>query len=167
VLFFLDCLLDNRLMFLAQIPRRLRLANKDSAITTGATDIAYLAVPSALAGNTSFWHERAWLLEPFDPARPPETAADLVPDAEALRLNRGRGVRLQDLYPFLDSDHGDRHWKPTGAWRLRGHTRVFRFREIVPDGRTVKLLRRQRLYGGEPYDWQKVREASTKAFRRM
>ncbi|KAJ1323293.1 HET domain-containing protein [Microdochium nivale] len=196
---FLRTILDPALKFLAAAPRLLPLGShddnedKDFAVTCSSSNRAYIAIPLAVA-HLPASHKRAWVLEPFDPARdPPETPADFLPDPA--RTGIAPGEPIEDVYPVLSSDYADRRraWDGDGegkkagaAWRLRRREVVFGCRELDElvrnssgggggggggsDGEVggssstgpvrAVVLRRQRVYGAEDYDWGEIFKAA-------
>jgi hypothetical protein len=156
---FVECLIDSRLKVLTELPRRLCLGNSDWAITGRVTNKSWIAVPTAVA-HLPLWETKAWVIEPFDPAAPPEKPEDHWPPdlAKECDLN----VAEEDIWPVMDSDNASRRAlrnDERATWRLRRKQVIFGFDSIVPDGKSVILLRKQKVYGAEDYDWKAILRA--------
>ncbi|KAK4141459.1 uncharacterized protein C8A04DRAFT_14063 [Dichotomopilus funicola] len=152
----LTTLLDPRLYLLTPNPRRVPVLPKGSnarsaILTPSPSNRSYIAVPTCLA-HLPGWFDRAWVIEPFDPATSgkPETNLELV-------------------MPVMGSDHEDRRapWG-TGSWKKRrrqmvfgAHQRLFEAEDGVQPG--VVLLRRQKVYGVEDYPWREINLAMRQA----
>ncbi|KAH7024532.1 uncharacterized protein B0I36DRAFT_331589 [Microdochium trichocladiopsis] len=172
---FLRTILDPRIKFYTVAPRRLPVSSDDHAFIMSSSNTGYITVPLAVAGLPS-WQKRAWVLEPFDPVNdPPETLADFLPDLARTGIEPGEA--LEDVYPVLPSDYADRR-KPmnadVAAWRLRRREQIFGCRpwdsaglaalvesaENAGDKGCVAVLRKQRVYGAEDYNWGKINEVA-------
>ncbi|KXJ87377.1 hypothetical protein Micbo1qcDRAFT_139463, partial [Microdochium bolleyi] len=152
----------------------------DYAVTFSSSNRAYIAVPLAVA-HLPERLTRAWVLEPFDAARdPPERPADFLPDPARTGIEPGE--KLEDVYPVLSSDYADRRrpWVGATAWRLRRREAIFgggrwdadALRDtLAAQGENggggeglgqahAVVLRRQRVYGAEDYDWGEILKAA-------
>jgi hypothetical protein len=95
------------------------------------------------------WTKRVWMVEPFDPAAAPGTcplADDLVEYLPEVARNASG-----DATPGPTSD--DRGWRAKrnderGTWRLRGSQVLYGCQPIVPDDKSVFLVKRQRVGDG-------------------
>jgi hypothetical protein len=150
---FLTLLLDPRLPFLTINPRRLAIGPgpADSAIVPAVSNRCWIAVPAAVA-HLPAWQERAWVVERLD--------------------QNGNAVSLG---PLLTSDAGSARvegGEDTGNWQLRRRERIFGA-DLRPQGlltrddpddrpgfRHATLLRGQRVYGAEDYDWRAAQETT-------
>jgi hypothetical protein len=97
---------------------------------------------------------KAWIIEPFDPAAPTEKPEDRWP--QDLTKRRDPSVAEEDIWPFLHSDFASRRDQRNderATWRLRHKQVIFGCEPIVPDGKSVILLKKQKIYGAEDYDW--------------
>lgn len=56
---------------LSKIPRRLGLGTNDWAVTNRVCNRSWIAVPTAVA-HLPILKNKAWIIEPFDPAAPTE-----------------------------------------------------------------------------------------------
>ena len=141
---FLSLLLDPRLQFLTISPRRLSIGPKssNSAILPAVSNRCWIAVPAAVA-HLPAGQQRAWVVERVD-----------------------QDGNAPSFGPLLDSDSGDgRVVRPgvddSGHWQLKRRERIFaadlrpeRLLSGDPGGAHVTLLKRQRVYGAEDYDWR-------------
>lgn len=154
---FFTCLLDSRLKFLNIKPRRLPVSDNDSdndsAVMNTTSNRSWTAIPVAVA-HLPPWHKRAWIIEPFDPGADPESPAYHLP-APTREAKEG-----EDESEVRTSDFGDRRSERNderGTWRLRRKEVIFGCRSwtppVVVNGRSMVLLRKQRVYGVEDYDW--------------
>jgi hypothetical protein len=181
----LTTLLDARFYMLVPNPRRLPLSPTigTTLLTSATSNRAYIAVPAALA-HLPAWFDRAWLVEPFDPAGPPEDIRDLLPPPDLRAAQPGEEeMKVEDVLPVLDSDHEDRrvavNLKGDGegwGWRLRRRQGLCGACEGGLGGgdregdkrlkgrRGVMLLRKQRVYGAEDYPWGQIYEALRRVF---
>jgi hypothetical protein len=153
---FFECLIDSRLKLLTKLPRRLCLGNNDWAITGRISNKSWIAVPTAVA-HLPLWHTKAWIIEPFDPAAPPERPEEHWPPD--LTKERDPHVPQEDIYPVLNSDYASRRAPRNderATWRLRSKQIIFGCKSIVPDGKSVIHLRKQKIYGAEDYDWKAI-----------
>jgi hypothetical protein len=149
---FFECLVDSRLKFLTRVPRRLCMGSSDWAITERSTNTSWIAVPAAVA-HLPIWQKKAWIIESFDPAASPERPEDHWPDRTKMY---GPNIAQEDIWPVLNSDSASRRAlrnDKRGTWRLRHRQTIVSCRSIVPDGNSVILLRKQKVYGAENYDW--------------
>ncbi|KAK4459465.1 heterokaryon incompatibility protein-domain-containing protein [Cladorrhinum samala] len=173
---FFNIILDPRSSQLCRSSRLLPVSPLlgDYAITTPASNRSYLAVPLCLA-HLPPWHDYCWVIEPFDPSAEPEDPKDhLAPHPSTLE-KRKKGepeIKIEDFVPVLTTDYPDRRAppRPQGEWRLR--TKQALFGTSVPwDGEgllkrvmeeeqdEVKVLRKQKVFGAESYDWTSIRKA--------
>jgi hypothetical protein len=153
---FVECLMDSKLRVLTELPRRICLGNSDWAITGRVTNKSWIAVPTAVA-HLPLWETKAWVIEPFDPAAPPEKPEDHWP--LDLAKQRDPNVAQEDIRPVMDSDNASRRAPRNderATWRLRGKQAILGCESIVPDGKSVILLRKQKVYGAEAYDWKAI-----------
>ena len=174
---FMTCAIDQRLYLLSSRPRRLPVnpsaEGPDFAITEPVSDHSYIAVPVAVA-HLPGWQDRAWEIEPFDPAAPPEDpAAHLArsPTKEelAVSVEKPSGLLAVDVCPILTSDDVDRREKRHGArvtWRLRKLRPFYGCQDLVKgvgyaEDPAVVLLEKQRVYGADDYDWGAIVAAGT------
>ena len=152
---FLTCILDPRLVFFTAAPRRLPCGAGDFAMVPSISNRSWIAVPAAIAHLPS-WQKRAWVVEPFDPAAGPEDPQDHLPDIN--RIPKADDA-AEDVYHVLSSDYADRRESPNndGVWRLRDREVIFGnqpWRQLATTGDgSVMLLKKQRVYGAEKYDW--------------
>jgi Heterokaryon incompatibility protein (HET) len=156
---FFECLLDSRLKILTDQPRRLCVESNDWAITRKAANTSWIAVPAAVA-HLPLWLQKAWVIESFDPAAPPERPEDHWPD---MTKEHEPNVAQEDIWPVLDSDMASRRAPRNderGTWRLRQRQVIFGCQSIVPDGKSVVLLKKQKIYGAENYDWAAMTRAA-------
>ncbi|KAK0744777.1 heterokaryon incompatibility protein-domain-containing protein, partial [Apiosordaria backusii] len=172
----LTTLLDPRLPLLTTSTRLLPLPSSlgGAAFTPPTSNRSYIAIPAAVA-HLPAWHERAWVIEPFDPAAPAEDPESHLPGQEYTDAlsRRAMDVELEDVVPVLNTDHADRRQpmprKEQAAWRLRRRNVLFgcpewdaqdimtRAEAGGEDGMVV--LRRQRVYGSEDYRWAEIWKA--------
>ncbi len=169
---FLTTLLDPRMILLTTSPRRLPLAPHLSiaALTSVTANRCYIAIPTVLA-HLPGWHDRAWLVEPFDPAGKPEAVEDLLPPEGLVLARDGEEVphELEDVLPVLNSDYADRRAAMGDVWKVRRRQEVFGFlsegwvglaeRGLLVEGDGVMLKTRQRVYGCEDYPWGEISRA--------
>ncbi|KAG7284577.1 hypothetical protein NEMBOFW57_010955 [Staphylotrichum longicolle] len=126
----LTTLLDPRLFLFTAEARRLPLSPSlgHAVLTPSTSNRAYVAIPAALA-HLPGWYDRAWHVEPFDPAGKPEELADLLPREDLRLAKEGEEVlKVEDVVPVLNSDYEDRRAKredERGTWRLRRRSKVF------------------------------------------
>ncbi|KAK3680438.1 hypothetical protein B0T22DRAFT_375253 [Podospora appendiculata] len=168
---FLTCVLDPRLKFYTITPRAIPAGPGDFAITTSQSNRTWMAVPAAIAHLPS-WYKRAWAIEPFDPAAAPEDPSDHLPDPARV-LAADDDTRAEDVYPLLSSDYPDRRAErddERGTWRLRNRQEIFGGLSwgdpgVVSEGPggEVVLLKRQRVYGAEDYDWRAIMDVVRRA----
>ncbi|KAL2135132.1 hypothetical protein VTI74DRAFT_9725 [Chaetomium olivicolor] len=177
----LTALLDPRLLLFTTEPRLLRLSRAlgTAALTDATSNRAYIAVPAALAHLPGYYN-RAWVLEPFDPAAPPEEVGDFLPPRDLRLAKEGEEMdaKIEDIIPVLNSDYEDRRAKRDdgrATWRLRRRQVLFgcpgrvwgeegsemleRGGGELDGGEGVVLLRRQRVYGAEDYPWGEIHQA--------
>lgn len=182
---FLLTAVDPRLILLTPVPRNLPLSPSlgTALLTSSTSNRSYIALPTAVA-HLPGCHDRAWVIEPFDPTAPKEKLEDWLPPA-GLRISTKEGEavnKVEDLIPVLSSDYEDRRAAmPTGVgekgtWRLRRKQLLFGGQENwglwgneegaseIGEGKGVVLLRRQRVYGSEDYAWGEIYSATRKAF---
>ncbi|OIW27110.1 hypothetical protein CONLIGDRAFT_672521 [Coniochaeta ligniaria NRRL 30616] len=136
---FLTCVLDPRLVFFTTSPRRLPLGPGpfDSAIIPTVSNRSWVAVPTAVAHLPS-WQERAWIVEPWDQDGNTEALGPLLTsDFEDSRVQRG-------------------DWAT--SWQLKRRERIFGcdllpYTLLTGSEEQLILLKQQRVYGGQDYDW--------------
>ncbi|KAK4176553.1 heterokaryon incompatibility protein-domain-containing protein [Triangularia setosa] len=175
---FFATLLDPRLPLFTTGPRRLPLPPSlgGAAFTPSTSNRSYIAIPAAIA-HLPAWHERVWVIEPFDPVAPLEDPETHLPGREYTdALRRGAmDVEIEDALPILNTDHDDRRAvMPRGekaAWRLRRRNVLFgcpewdaegimaRADEAGDEDGVVVVLRGQRVYGSEDYQWEDIWKA--------
>ncbi len=156
---FLECLIDSRLKMLTELPRRLSLGNSDWAITRRVTNKSWIAVPTA-AAHLPLLQNKAWVIEAFDPAASLERPEDHWPPD--LPKVRDPNAVQEDIGPVLTSDNASRRAPRNderATWRMRRKQIIFGCRSIVPDGKSVILLKKQKMYGAEEYDWKAILSA--------
>jgi hypothetical protein len=143
---FLTCVIDDRLRILTTMPRRLPARNGDSALTAATSNRSWIAVPVALS-QLQIWNKRAWIIEPFSPTH--ETGL----------------LEENNEPPLSTSDDIDRRqsWNEQGTWRLRRKQLLFGGQPIAADGTSVLLLKRQKVYGSEDYNWRNASMAAQNA----
>ncbi|KAK3988742.1 heterokaryon incompatibility protein-domain-containing protein [Cladorrhinum sp. PSN332] len=167
-------LLDPRLPFLTVSPRLLSLPPilGSFCLTPSTSNRSYLAVPACLA-HLPPWHQYGWVVEPFDPLAPPEDPRDHLapsPSELAAKQKGGAEMEVEDLVPVLNTDNKDRREAPreSGEWRLRSKQTVYGMGRVW-DGEVIKrvmeggermegvrVLRKQRVYGAEDYNWAEI-----------
>jgi hypothetical protein len=148
---FLACIADRSLRKLCSEPCRIRTAPNDSVLTTISTNQVWFAVPVAIS-QLPFWVDRVWMVEPFDPAEGvfsdiPPTAShviDYTPD-----LGDAGSSSNADHYGFTSNCRGFRAARndERATWRLKGKKALYGCQQIVPEGKFVSYLKRQRVYG--------------------
>ena len=156
---FLECLIDSRLKVLTELLRRLCLGNSDWAITGRVSNKSWIAVPTAVA-HLRLLQNKAWVIEAFDPAASPERPEDHWPPD--LTTVQDPGAGQEDIWPVLNSDNASRRAPRNderATWRMRRKQIIFGCRSIVPDGKSVILLKKQKVYGAEDYDWKAILSA--------
>ena len=148
---FFTCITDDRLRLLDLVPRRIQTkASGDFAITQRVSNRSWIAIPRA-ASHLPFFYNKAWVIEPYDPAAPEQEAVtsstERVPPTDL--------ESWADFFPLLDSDFPDRRSQPNGlaTWRMRRKQPLYGCQPILEDGQAVVLLEKQKVYGGEDYDW--------------
>jgi hypothetical protein len=149
---FFKCLLDSRLKILTGFPRSLCIGSSDWAITQRTANTSWIAVPASVA-HLPLWQEKAWVIESFNPDAPPEKPEDHWP---GMTKEYEPSLAQEDIWPVLNSDNASRRAPRNddrGTWRLRHRQVIFGCQSIVPDGKSVILLRKQKVYGAEDYDW--------------
>lgn len=152
----LTCILDPRLSLLTISPRRLPRGNGDFAFIASGSNRSWIAIPAATA-HLHAWQKRAWVIEPCNPSQG-ESPQDHLPDIN-MALNGNESA--EDLFPVLPCDYADKRSKRGQAWRLRRREEIFgcqRFSGTENDavGGAVMYLKKQRVYGGEDYDWRAI-----------
>ena len=165
----LTCLFDPRLPFFTISPRALPVGNQDFAFTSSISNKSYVAVPSAIA-HLPGHYKRAWIIEPFDPSGKPETPEDHLPDPNG---KYNPTLTAGEVSPLLTSDYADNRDPrddERATWRLRKRQDIFGFQpwntpiseaDFDGDGEVI-LLKKQRVYGAEDYDWQGIGAAMRK-----
>jgi hypothetical protein len=156
---FLTCITDCRLKFLTVTPRRIQARAGDFAITQLISNRSWVAVPVAIA-HLPISYKKAWIIEPFDPSADPEKPEDHLPK----RLPN-EGDEAEDIFPVLTCDYknkrAERNEKKT--WRLRKKQLIFGCQPIEADESSVMLLKSQKVYGAEDYDWTAIGNAQAAA----
>ena len=156
---FSECLIDSRLKVLTELLRRLCLGNSDWAITGRVSNKSWIAVPTAVA-HLPLLQNKAWVIEAFDPAASPERPEDHWPPD--LTTVQNPGAVQEDIWPVLNSDNASRRAPRNderATWRMRRKQIIFSCRSIVPDSKSVILLKKQKVYGAEDYDWKAILSA--------
>jgi hypothetical protein len=151
VLRFFSCINDDRMHLLHKVPRRIATGTCDKFGLTGRTsNRAWFAIPVALA-HLEFWHNKVWLIEPYNPDTQEREIVPLQPKSTLTLSDESEA----DVYPLLYSDKPDRRKEPNehGTWQLRTKNLIYGCEPIAADGETVLLLKKQRVYGGEDFDW--------------
>ncbi len=132
---------------LTELPRRICLGNSDWAITRKVGNKSWIAVPTAVA-HLPLLQNKAWVVEAFDPAASLETPEDHRPPD--LKKVRDPNAFQGDIGPVLTSGNASRRAPrkdERATWRMRRKQIIFGCREIVPDGKSVVLLKKQKVYG--------------------
>lgn len=148
---FFTCITDRRLGLLDKIPRRIiTRASGDFALTQRVSHRSWITVPRAIF-HLQFFHNKAWVIEPYDPAAPEKEAPVFYPK-EPLPTDLESWATF---FPLLDSDFPDRRSQPNelGTWQMRRKQRLYGCQPIIEDGEAVILLKNQKVYGGEDFDW--------------
>jgi len=170
VIRFFTCITDHRLKFPAVMPRRICMsATGDFAFTNAISDRSWVAVPVAVA-HLPFFHNRAWLVEPFEPCAAGEQLTNphskAAPDSTGGHpgdmVSRDQVVAT-DLFPILTSDFADRRDLPNsgGTWRIIKRQTLVGCKPIIADGKAVTILKKQKVYGSKGYDWEALKESLT------
>ncbi|OCK75023.1 hypothetical protein K432DRAFT_386457 [Lepidopterella palustris CBS 459.81] len=149
---FLTCITDDRLRFLAFIPRRIQTrADGDFAITNQISNRSWIAIPQAVS-HLPLFHNRAWVVEPYDPAAPEKE----IPPFLKTRPPPTDLEAWADTVPALPADFPDRRDRPNDlqSWRMRKRQPLFGCQPVIEDGEAVILLKKQKVYGGDDYDWE-------------
>jgi hypothetical protein len=162
---FLTVLIDKRLRLLTLNPRRIQCGTDDWAVTPTISNRSWVAVPAAVL-EMPYYFEKAWIIEPFDPeAEPEQTERDHLPTRLAQKDGKsGPAEEAMFWCPVLpsDSEHDKRtepsQWDGPNNWRARRRNCIVGYTSIK-DGVTVKLMKNQRVYGYEDYDWLKITDA--------
>lgn len=163
VIRFFSYITDHRLKFSVLVPRKIYTsAACDFAFTGAISDRSWVAVPVAVA-HLPFFHNRAWIVEPFEPSAAGEQSANPPHSKGTPDSARGHPrdetppnqVSILDLFPVVTSDLADRRALPNsgGTWRIRKRQALVGCQPIVADGRAVVLLKKQKVYGSRDYDW--------------
>ncbi|KFA70164.1 hypothetical protein S40285_08170 [Stachybotrys chlorohalonatus IBT 40285] len=163
---FLSCILDPRFTQIAVTgPRRLSWGtdgDDNPVFTPSTSNRSWIAVPAALA-HLPLWQSRAWIIEPFDPVNDaPEDPKSYLPYLDA----DGNGI-TRIRFPVVSSDGQDRRSGrlPEGTWKLRRQVPIMGSVPLVKAmdshsqqrvGERVLLLKKQRVYGAEDYDWSAI-----------
>jgi hypothetical protein len=170
VIRFFTCITDHRLKFPSAMPRKIcTSATGDFAFTNATSDRSWIAVPVAVA-HLPFFHNRAWVVEPFEPSAAGEQSANPhskgTPDSARGRpgdIISQNQVAATDLFPVRTSDFADRRGRPNleGTWRIRKRQALVGCQPIVADGQAVVLLKKQKMYGSRDYDWAALKKGLT------
>ena len=150
---FFTVIMDDRLRLLGKLTRPILTREPaDFAITSRTSNRGWFAVPLAIA-HLPFFYNRAWIIEPYNPDAPEEEST--------LSTEQGVTTDLEsytDTFPFLDSDYPDRRRQPDEkrTWKMKRKSVLFGCQPIVADGEAVVILKNQKVYGGEDYEWGKV-----------
>ena len=100
------------------------------------------------------------MIEPYDPTapeqdvRPPIMESPIPTNLES----------WADFAPVLTSDFPDRRSQPNklGTWQIRKKQLLLGCQPVVEDLEAVILLKSQRVYGGENYNYRALMERDTK-----
>lgn len=163
---FLTILIDKRLKLLTFNPRRIHCGTNDWAVTAAISNRSWVAVPATVS-KLPYYLEKAWIIEPFDPdAELEQTKRDHLPTRLAQKDGKSGSAKEAMFWcPVLpsDSEHDSRtqppQWDGPNNWRLRRRNRIIGYKTIEGDGVTVKLMKNQRVYGYEDYDWLQINKA--------
>jgi len=105
---------------LVKIPRRIQTrVSGDFGITARITNHSWIAIPQA-ASRLPFFHNKAWVIEPYDPTAPEEDVRPSVIESPAPTDLES----WADFAPVLTSDFPDRRSQPNklGTWQIREKT---------------------------------------------
>lgn len=162
---FLTCLLDPKwILFATTTPRCHPCGRNDFVFTPSISNRSWIAVPAAVTHLPS-WHNRAWVVEPFDPAS--ETPEDPKSHLPYLDTEFDSGKTFNVKYPVSSSDLIDRRAPRNagGTWKLRRRDCIFGSHSLATqsfandDGKGPVLVKKQRVYGAEDYDWSAIMAA--------
>lgn len=166
---FLTCILDARFTMLAATsPRCLSCGIDDFVFTPTISNRSWIAVPAAIA-HLRPWDQRAWIVEPFYPLT--DATEDPKSHLPYVKKTTTNGPEVCEVeYPVLTSDSSDQRDKPNanGTWRLRRRDCVFALKPLESQSPTLEagkgpvLLKKQRVYGAEDYDWPAMSAAARK-----
>ncbi|KAK1833415.1 hypothetical protein QBC39DRAFT_401229 [Podospora conica] len=164
----LTTLLDPRFFIFTSNPRTLPFspALGGPLLTTPPSNRSYVAIPTCLT-HLPAWHDRAWVIEPFDPAAEPEKTSDFLPAPDVHIARDGeREEKVEDVMPVLTSDYEDRRSgidTAKGVWRMRRRQVLFGGSGGLwgEEGKGMMSRGDERLkvYGGEEYPWGEIHEA--------
>ncbi|KAI9776245.1 MAG: hypothetical protein M1839_000478 [Geoglossum umbratile] len=146
---FFTCVTDHRLKFPVLLPRKITTrVEGDFAFTYQTSDRSWIAVPVAVA-HLPFYENRAWVVEPGQKPYVPE-----------MKDPPSNPTAVTDIFPVLTADLADRRdpQNAEGTWCLRKRQTLVGCQPIVADGKAVVLLKKQKVYGGEDYDWAAMSE---------
>jgi hypothetical protein len=94
--------------------------------------------------------KKTWVIEPFDLAAPSERLEDhRLPD---LTKECDPKVAEEDITPILASESADKKAPRNdqhAIWRLRHKQIIFSCGSIVPGGKSVILLKKQKIYSSK------------------
>ena len=153
---FFTCITDDRLRLLFKIPRRIQTrASGDFGITEQITNRSWIAIPQAVS-HLPFFHNKTWVIEPYDPTAPEQDVRPSVMESPVPT----DWESWADFAPVLTSDFPNRKSQPNelGTWRIRVKQRLLGCQPIVEDVEAVILLKNQRVYGGENYNFDALFE---------
>jgi len=143
---------DNRLRLISAMDLRCikTRAAGDFAITPQISNRSWIAIPRAVS-HLPFFHNRAWVVEPYDPAAPEK-------EIRPFSNMSSKPADLEswaDAFPVQPADFADLRDQPNdlATWRIRRRQPLYGCEAIVEDGEVVILLKNQKVYGGEDYDW--------------
>jgi hypothetical protein len=146
---FFTCVTDHRLKLPVLLPRRITArVEGDFAFTSQTSDRSWIAVPVAVA-HLPFYENRVWVIEPGRKLYVPE-----------IKDPPSNPTTVTDIFPVLIADLADRRdpQNAEGTWCLRKRQTLVGCQPIVADGEAVILLKKQKVYGGEDYDWAVMSE---------
>ncbi|VUC24119.1 unnamed protein product [Clonostachys rosea] len=158
------CLLDPRMVLLTAGPRYLPTGRGDFGIIQSISNRSWVAVPVGIS-HLPAWVPRAWAIEPFDPSSEPENPDDHLVDPEKKVAD---DAKPEEMFPILTSDSKDLREQPNekGNWRLRKRHILFgcgSWNQLPAfDHDSAMLLKKQRVYGSEDYDWKAIHAAIRK-----
>jgi hypothetical protein len=135
---FLKCLVDSRLRFLTLEPRRLRIRSNDWAITSPIANSSWVAVPVAVA-HLPIWAKKAWVLESFLPVAHHKMLDGLGSDI--YEPSKEQDSIPRTLVPDCGTGNARRLYKGE-VWRLIQKQVIFGCQPIVPDGKSVILIKK-------------------------
>lgn len=162
---FFTCITDDRLRLLVKIPRRIQTrASGDFGITGQISNRSWIAIPQAVS-HLPFFHNKAWVIEPYDPTAPEQDVRPSVMESPT-------PTDLEswvDFAPVLTSDFPDRRSQPNKleTWQIRKKQLLLGCQPVVEDLEAVILLKSQRVYGGENYNYRALMEEQEERYRAL